>query len=270
MKDQKILNQIQILINQLKVKNFQHVLDKGKILLRKNPEYIILYNLVGSAQQNLGEFNKAQKNFKIGLKLDPGNIALMNNLAMTHKNLLEYDLAENLYLKIISLNQKYLNAFINLGNLKRDLNNFEEAIELYEKALMLDEKNPIIYYSLALGHQGIGNFEKTIDYCKKALSFDPNLTRAYHLMSQSKKYSDQTDDDYKELKDKINNTDLNDFQKTDIFFSFAKAEEDLNNNKSASHYLIEGNKIKKRTINYNVLDEIKLLEFENLEILKDA
>ena len=54
MRDQNILNQIQVLMNQLKVKNFQHVLTKGKILLKKNPEYIILYNLIGSSYQNLG------------------------------------------------------------------------------------------------------------------------------------------------------------------------------------------------------------------------
>mgnify|MGYP001281582808 CR=1 FL=1 len=260
MNNKNLSQEIQKLINQFNVKNFDLVITKGNILIKKNPEFIILYNLVGSAQQNLGEFNKAQKNFKVGLKLDPNNIALMNNLAMSHKNLLEYDLAENLYLKIISLNQKYINAFINLGNLKRDLNNFEEAIKFYEKALMIDEKNPIIYYSLALGHQGIGNFEKSINYCKKTLSYDPNFTRAYHLISQSKKYSVTTDEDYKDLKSKINSIDLNDLQKTDILFSIAKAEEDLNNIKDASHYLIEGNKIKKKITNYNVTDEIKLLE----------
>ena len=35
MKDQNILKQIQILMNQLKVKNFQYVLTKGKVLLKK-------------------------------------------------------------------------------------------------------------------------------------------------------------------------------------------------------------------------------------------
>ena len=132
-------------------------------MLKKNPEYVILYNLVGSAYQNSGAHSEAKNFFEKGLKLDHNNIAIMNNLAMTYKYLLQYELAEELYLKIISINNKYLNAFINLGNLKRDINQFEEAIKLYEKALIINDNSPIVYYSLALAHQGIGNFEKAIN-----------------------------------------------------------------------------------------------------------
>ena len=88
MENKVISQQIQILINQFKVKNFQHVLTKGKILLKKNPEYVILYNLIGSSNQNIGDYENAKDYFKKGLKLEPNNVALMNNLAMTYKNLL--------------------------------------------------------------------------------------------------------------------------------------------------------------------------------------
>ena len=122
MKKKDISPQIQILLNHFNAKNFVEVINKGKILLKKNPEYVILYNLVGSAYQNSGAHSEAKNFFEKGLKLDHNNIAIMNNLAMTYKYLLQYELAEELYLKIISINNKYLNAFINLGNLKRDIN----------------------------------------------------------------------------------------------------------------------------------------------------
>ncbi len=259
MKNQKISQEIQILINQFKVKNFEHILSKGKILLKKNPEYIILYNLVGSSCQNIGDHINAKNYFKEGLKLDPKNIALMNNLAMTYKNLLDYNKAEVIYEEIINLNNKYINAYINLGNLKRDLNKFDQAIKLYEKALSIDEKNPIINYSLALAHQGIGNFEKANTYSQKTLAFDPNFTRADHLISQSTKYN-KDDDHYKSLKKKINNFTSKKFEKIDILFSLAKAEEDLGDIKTATEYLIEGNKLKKELINYNISNEISLLK----------
>ena len=259
MKNQKISQEIQILINQFKVKNFEHVLSKGKILLKKNPEYVILYNLVGSSCQYIGNHIDAKNYFKEGLKLDSKNIALMNNLAMTYKNLLDYDKAQEIYEKIINLNNKYINAYINLGNLKRDLNKFDQAIRLYEKALSVDEKNPIIYYSLALAHQGIGNFEKANTYSQKTLKFDPNFTRADHLISQSTKYQ-RDNDHYKRLKEKINNFSSKKFEKIDILFSLAKAEEDLGDIKTATEYLIEGNKLKKELLNYNISSEINLLK----------
>tara|TARA_Y100001970_G_scaffold258833_1_gene339165 strand:- start:9263 stop:10816 length:1554 start_codon:yes stop_codon:yes gene_type:complete len=259
MKNKTLSQNIQILLNQFNAKNYEEVISKGNILLKRNPEYVILYNIVGSAYQNKGEFENAKNNFKFGLKLDPKNIALMNNLAMSYKNLLQYDLAQELFNEVINLNNKYINAFINLGNLKRDLNQFNEAIELYEKALSISKENPIIYYSLALAHQGIGNFQKTIMYSKKVLEIKPDFTRADHLISQSTKY-DSENEHYKTLKYKKDNLNLKDFERVDILFSLAKAEEDIGKIDYASKYLIEANKIKKKLINYNVNNEINLIK----------
>ncbi len=269
MKKKDISIQIQILLNHFNAKNFIEVINKGKILLKKNPEYVILYNLIGSAYQNSGAHSEARGFFEKGLKLDHNNIAIMNNLAMTYKNLLQFELAENLYLKIININKKYLNAFINLGNLKRDVNQFEEAIKLYEKALMINNNNPIVYYSLALAHQGIGNFEKAINYSSKTLEINPNFTRADHLISQSKKYH-ENDSHYISLKKKINEINPESFEMVDIYFSLSKAEEDLKNIKAAAEYMMLGNKLKKSLSKYNVTSDINLIknikkQFDNFD-----
>lgn len=259
MNSNEISKQVQILINQFNTKNFENVIKKGKTLLKKNPQYVILYNLIGSAYQNLGTYIKAENYFKEGLKLDTKNIALMNNLAMAYKNLLKYDLAEDMYLKIISMNKEYINAFVNLGNLKRDLNKFDEAIDLYEKAEIISNKNPIVYYSLALAHQGIGNFEKAIFYSNRALEIDPSFTRADHLISQSTKYK-ENNEHYFSLKKKISKINPKSFEMVDLCFSLSKAEEDLKNIKEASKFMIMGNKTKKQLIKYNVSDDLQLIK----------
>ena len=259
MKNKNISQQIQILFNQFNVRNYDHVISKGSGLLKKNPEYVILYNLVGSAYQNNGDYINAKSKFKDGLKLDSNNLALMNNLGLSHKNLLEYGLAEKLFLKKINTNKNYINAFINLGNLKRDLNKFDEAINLYEKALSISEPNPVIFYSLALAHQGIGNFEKSIYYSSEALKINFNFTRADHLISQSKKYS-VDDKHYSSLKTKIKNLKSDNLEKVDIYFSLAKAEEDIGNIKEAAKNLNIGKKLKKQLLEYNIQDEINLLK----------
>ncbi len=270
MENKNILNQIQILLNQFNAKNFDHVISKCKLLLKKNPQYVILYNLIGSAYQNIGDYFNAKEQFKNGLKLEPNNYALMNNLAMSHKNLLEYQLANDLYLQIINTNDKYVNAYVNLGNLKRDLNEFDEAIKLYEKALVISNKNPIIYYSLGLAYQGIGNFRKAIDYSKKALELNKNFTRADHLISQSMKY-ENSDEHYINLKEKINDPTISEIEKIDLYFSLAKAEEDIGNIKKCSEMLIKGNKLKRKNIKYNLSEELNLLKdikkkFEKIKI----
>ena len=229
---------------------------------------LILYNIVGSAYQSIGDYLNANNSFKNGLKLDPNNFVLMNNLAMSYKNLLQYELAEDLYLKVISKNKEYVNAYVNLGNLKRDLNKFDDAIKLYEDALKISDQNPVIHYSLALAHQGIGNFDKAVSFAKKTLSLDKKFTRADHLISQSNKYS-ADNEHYIELKKKLDDVSPKSFEKIDLYFALAKAEEDLGNISQCAEYLIEGNKLKKELIKYDISREIDLMkgirnEFEKI------
>ena len=259
MSNKNLSEKIQILFNQFNAKNFDLVISKTKPLIKKNPGYVILYNLLGSAYQNIGDYNNAKTNFIEGLKLENNNIAIMNNLAMAHKNLLQYDKAQNLYDKILNLNKNYINAYVNLGNLKRDLNKFDEAIELYKKSLKINDKNPIIYYSLSLAYQGLGKFDEAIKYAKKTLELNKYFTQADHLISQSTKY-DKYNEHYKSLLEKIKDPKLENYQKIDLYFSLAKAEEDFGDIEKATKNLLAGNLLKKKELNYNVTIETNLLE----------
>ena len=239
-----INQQIQILINQFNVQNFQHVITKSKILIKKNPENIILYNLLGSSLQKVGDFINAENVFLEGLKLDNNKIAIKNNLAMNYRNLLNYKQSEICFVEIIKKNKNYINAYVNLGNLKRDLNKFDQAIDLYNQALSIDEKNPVVYYSLALAFQGLGKFQDAIKFAKKTLSIDPNFTRADNLISQSMKY-EKVNDHYENIKNKIKDNKLSNNDKIELYFAIAKADEDLGNIKEASENIILGNNLKK-------------------------
>ena len=143
-----IEEKIKIILNLYNAANFDLVISKTKIIIKKFPEYVVLYNLLGSAYQNLRKFGFAKETFSKGLKLDPGNIAMMNNLANTLKQLGNFNEAENLFLKIIDKKPNYINAYVNYGNLKRDLNEFKSAIELYEKALKINDQRFLNFRTL--------------------------------------------------------------------------------------------------------------------------
>lgn len=257
-----IKDKIQILVNQFNAKNFDQVVSKSKQLIKEYPNYVVIYNLLGLAYQHTGNYLDSEKILLEGLKLDPGNIPLMNNLAMTYKNFLNYKKAEEIYKKIIKKNDKYINAFVNLGNIKRDLNKFDEAIKLYNKALEIDDKNHVVFYSLALTYQGLGKFKKTIELANRALEIDPNFTQADHLISQSLKY-DNNNNHYLEVQKKINSPNFSYYQKIDLNFTLAKAEEDLGNIENAYKYLKNGNSLRKKVLNYNIVKDKEL--FSNIK-----
>ena len=245
MKIQNIEKEIQILLNLFNVGKFDMVISKSKKLIRNSPEYLVLYNILGSSYQNFGELGLAKNIFVKGLKLDPTNIAIKNNLANVYKNLGNIELSEELFRKIIDEKPDYINAYINLGNLKRDNNDFREAINLYNNALKINNKNPITLYSLALAHQGLGNFNQAIEFAKKTLQYDPLFTRADMLICQSTKYADDNKH-YAEMNLKINNPELNNDQKVNLLFAIAKANEDMGLYEKAFKNFDEGNQIKKK------------------------
>ena len=259
---------IQVLVNNFNAKNYEFVISKTKHSLKKFPQAVILYNLLGSSYQGVGKYNESINIFKNGLKIDPHNVYISNNLANSYKYLLNYEKAEILLNKIIKKNPRYTNAFINLGNLKRDINKFDEAINYYEKANKISPNNYIILYLLALAHQGLGNFEISISYAKEVLKINPHFTKADYLISQSKKY-ENNDWHQKELINKINDNNFSDEEKIDLYFSLAKANEDLNEIKQSFKFLKIGNNLSKVQNKYELNKDQKL--FKNIKrIFKDV
>ena len=252
-----IENEIQILLNLFKTSKYEMVITKSKRLVRKFPQYLILYNILGSAYQNIGSLNLAKVIFIKGLRLEPNNIALMNNLGNTHKNLGELDTAQDLFKKIIEKKPNYINAYINLGNLKRDNNDFDAAIYFYSQALKINKKNPVVLYSLALAYQGIGKFDLAIEHAQKTLILEPKFTQADLLISQSIKYKNGNQH-FDEMNSKIDNLELNNDQKVNLLFALAKANEDMNQIEKAFKNLNDGNQIRRKLINFDINDEIKL------------
>ena len=252
-----IENDIKILLNLFNASKFEMVITKSKGLIRKFPQFLVLYNLLGSAYQNVGSLGLAKEIFTKGLGLEPNNIAIMNNLANVYKNTGELELAENLFQKIIKKKPNYVNAYINLGNLKRDNNDFHSAIRLYSAALEIDKKNPVIFYSLALAYQGLGKFNLAIEHAKKTLVLEPKFTQADLLISQSIKYVDGNEH-FKEMNFKNDNLELNNDQKVNLLFALAKANEDMSQIEKSFNNLEYGNQIRRKGIKFDINNEISL------------
>jgi len=249
-----IENEIKALLHLFNSSKFDILISKAKKLIKKDPQYLILYNMLGSAYQNIGDLKLAKETFIKGYEMDPNNIAIMNNLANVYKNIGEIELSENLFKKIIKNKPDYINAYVNYGNLKRDNNDFEFAIDLYSKALKINSQIPAVLYALALAYQGLGKFDLAIDYAKKTLVIEPKFTQADMLIAQSMKYENENSH-YKEMNSKIKDLTLNDDQKTNLLFSIAKAEEDMGLIEKSFSNLDIANSTRRKSLNFNINNE---------------
>ena len=158
--------------------------------------------------------------------------------------------------------------------MKIKTNNFKEAILIYNKILKINENIEIVYLHLGQAYQNIKQFKKAEIIFKKALEKFPLLTKADKLLSMQTNYLEDEKHLNSMLK-KINKNELNINHKIDLSFSIAKAYEDKKNYSQSFNYYAKGNTLKRRTLNFNINNQIKLFEsirsyFSNFKFTKKS
>jgi Tfp pilus assembly protein PilF len=257
------------LLEQFNKKQYLLVIRETKLLLKKVPNNLFLLNLIGSSFQNLGNLDSAQKIFKNILEIDNKNISALNNLGNVYKNLKDYSSAEENYKKAIILDPTFINALVNYGSLKYELNNYDEAVELYKKALHLNNEIPVAHYNLGLVYQALGHFEDAKFHLQTLSKIKPQITAADKILSRFIKYKNG-DPHIEIMINKLNELNLNDLEKIDLFFSLGKAYEDLKDFDKSFHYLKKGNNLKKQISNYKIEKDEQFFKtlkdfFENID-----
>ena len=247
-----------------KVKNlflagqYKEVIEKTKVLLKKDPTQATFYNYIALSYSHL-RMSEAAKQFLLkGLEVNPKNQSLLVNLGSTLRAMQDFAEAEKNLKKVLNENPKHFTALCNLANIKRDLNQDNEATKLYEQAYHLDKTNLTLLANLAITYQTIGQFDKCKKILKEMEILNPKTTIQDKIYSSFHKYEEN--DEHQELMiKKISNSEMNNQDKINLYFALSKAYSDQNNHEKSSEYFIKGNKEKRKTlINYSTKNEENL------------
>mgnify|MGYP000011689143 CR=1 FL=1 len=258
----KAQKEAQILINYFKAGNFAMAESRARKIIKKFPNYVVIYNILGLVLHSQKKFSEAMKYYKIAIQNNPNFFVAINNLGLTYHNMYDLKNAQHYYERAIEINPKFTHAICNLGNIKKDLNNFEEAIKYYKLALSIDDKLYIVHHNLGMAYQAIGNFEESKKYFESALKINPKFTRADRSLSMPLKY-DINNPHLKSMEKKIKDQSLNNFQKIELYFGLGKAYENIKNYKKSFENYKLGNTIKRDATKYQINDDVTL--FENIK-----
>ena len=255
------------LINQYNVGNIRFVIEQAQILLKKYPNNSFLYNLIGLSLQRLGKMEAAIDQFSVAVQIDSKNSAAYNNLGNTYKSLKRYDEAKENYQKSLNNDPNFIHSLMNLGNLYFEMNDHEQAISYLNKAIETNDKFSEAHYNLGIVYQSIGNFEKSKIHMEKVLEIDPKNTKADKIISRYTNYKEDKSH-LSVMEKKINDLDLDNFSKMNLFFGLGKAYEDLKNYEKSFVNIKNGNQLKKDLTKYKIDKDLKLLSktreiFEN-------
>ena len=273
-------NEIKKIKNYFNVGKYDVVIQKSKILIKKNPEFIGLYNIIGISFHRQKRYEEAINIFHKGLKVDPISLDLTLNLANTYKTLNNFKLAEEYYKKNLDLNPNHFLSLLNYANLKNDLNMVEESISLYDQAIKVDSNNFSVHFNKAFLLQSIGNFKDSIYHGKKCLELNNSFTPADTLLSKMINYK-ENDWHLKSMLEKVNNNNLNLTIPNlyNLHFAISAAYEKLNEMSLSMKHTILANQLKRQSLKFNINNEIGLFNdikstFKNLDLkslqLKDS
>ena len=151
--------------------------------LKKFPQSIYPYKVIGHMYVDRGNYDQAISYFRAGLGQEPNDVDLLNGLARAYKNKKDLKGAEDLLIQVIRLRPMDSVAYNNLGMVYFEKGEREEARSYMQKAL---ERNPqsvpaysnlgLIFCSLNLWEEAIGQFEKAIEI--SPCSIEPYLNLA--------------------------------------------------------------------------------------------
>ena len=262
-----LVEKIRVIQNYFSIKDYEAVINLSKIILKKFPNNSYVHNICGLALQGKGDHISSISYFEKSIFYDQDNFVAMNNLATSFKKVTEYGRAENLYKNIIKINPKYVPAIHNYANLKKHHMMYDDAIKLYNSALIEDPNNNIIRYNLATTYQGLGNYVDARKEILKILNINPKFIIAHKVLSELTEYNQKTSH-VLDMEKLINDDDISDNKKIELYFALGKAYEDIKEYSKSFEYLKIGNKIKKQSLNYNARSDLEALD-DIIEIFKD-
>ena len=266
--DNELKKRVDILTNKLKAGLFQEVIDGAKLLLKKR-KHQVLFNLLSLSYQSLNEHQKSVEIMKIALRENSRNPHFLNNIGLSYFKLDNFKKAEDYFKRGLEEAPKHISILNNLGTLKSFLNLNKQAVQHFQKILVINDNLIEPHYNLAMNYESLGEFDKSIECLNKVLNINPKFTQADRMISNLTKYT-KDHVHFKNIKDKLENLKLDEFQKSHLYFALGKYFEDIGDYKESFLNYSNGNKIIKELSNYKIEkeeDEFKKIKKFNYDIL---
>jgi len=273
--------------------------------LTLKPNYTEVHYNLGVTLRELGQIEEAIKSYRKALSIKNEYPNAHFNLGNTFLSIQKYDDAIKHYESAVVFNPKFAEAYNNLGLANKLLENDFEAGLNFDKALAIKPDYAEAANDRGVIFQNSGDLETAIKYYKKSLAIDPNLVDAYNNIGLAEKELNKTDNAIKSFEDAISIDpsfanayyNLSQFKyytlskeqiakmqsilSTDgvsqpdliaINFALARVNEGLNKQDAFFDYLNEGNRLRKKELNYSIDTSHKLFSiiYETFALLPNS
>jgi len=249
------------------IKSFQKAIDL-------KPDYAEPFYNIAVALQNQGSFEGAIFNYEKAISLQKAYPTAYNNLGIIYLDTGNTLKALECFEWAIAYKPDYHEAHNSLGSVYQELKEFKKAKNSFRKAISLNSKYTQGFHNLAILSEITNQPDEAITFYKKTIELNPYFAEAYRNMSRLKKFQ-KNDPQINQMKSIYSRDNLNISERVHINFALAKAHQDIDNLKEFFKFLDEGNRLRKKELNYSFsdskkfhLDCMKLFQKKQLKIEK--
>jgi tetratricopeptide (TPR) repeat protein len=237
----------------LKKQQLKHAISLSQQLNQQYPNHSEGWYYTAQVAISLNNKQAAEQSLKKACKLAPANISLKMILANFYLSNHDFKQAkgwafelDTLLLKAAEHNQ--------LALLFSKLNLVEQAISHYQQAVSLDSENHEHYYSLATVLRFAGNLVLAEQHLDKAVALEPLDIDAHVLKVDLRKQTPENNN--VEHLSELLAQDLTIKDRVQVYFALAKSYEDLADYQQSFVNLEQGNKLRRKHINYQVKTDV--------------
>jgi tetratricopeptide (TPR) repeat protein len=253
--------------------------------LQLKPGYADGYNNLGTAIRDQKKPKEAEEPYRKAMALKPRDPLILNNLALTVMDLDRPDEALALLQQSIAVDPRNHATFTYFASAYLEKDMFEEARAACERALSLKPDDGDAYNIMGQILFEQGQSEAALASFEKAIALKPDLSDAYNNMGNSLKELGRFDEakaayfkaleiDPKAVSVLLNLADAKKFvagdphlltleaieadaanqtedEQMQVNFALGKAYADLGDHERSFRHLLQGNALKRRTLDYN-------------------
>mgnify|MGYP003986176215 FL=1 len=224
-----------------------------KKAINLKPDYEEAYYNLGVVFHQTGQLGEAINSYEKAISIKHAYPTAHNNLGLIALSLSQLDNALKCFEWAVAYSPEYAEAHNSLGAAFQELKQFEKAKDAFIKAVTLNPKYAQGFHNLAILSEIINLPDEASKYYEKALAVEPNYAEAYRNQSRTKIFK-KNDPQISKMQSIYSSNNLGISDKVHISFALAKVHEDLGNQKEFFKHLDEGNRLRKKELNYN-LDE---------------
>lgn len=138
-----------------------------------------VYGARGIEYADLGNYQRAIKDFDRAIELDPEDAKTYCNRGLAYASLGNHRRAIEDYNKGIEVDSQYAQTYLNRGALYGQLGNYQKAIKDFGTAIELDPQFAQAYSNRGLAYQRLGRYQPAIEDFDKAIGLEPQNVKAY-------------------------------------------------------------------------------------------